>query len=111
MQSKGEYNMGEKVSQGAWVEIHRIVLKKGERAPQVPDDTKDVPLEMRAKGVLVEDAEMGKEATIVTRSGRQLTGTLMEINPAYDHQFGRPILELLAIGDEVRSILNKWREK
>ena len=97
--------MTEHIKKGAWVEIHKIILEKGERAPQVPDDTKQVPLEMKVKGFLVEDAVIGEEATITTIAGRTLTGRLTEVNPAYTHQFGSPIPELLPIGRELRKIL------
>ena len=97
--------MVERTKKGTWVEIHKIVLEKGERAPQVPDDTKQVPLEMKVKGFLVEDAIVGEEVTIITPAGRTLTGTLTEVNPAYTHQFGPPIPELLPIGRELRKIL------
>jgi hypothetical protein len=103
--------MGEKISRGSWVEIHSVILNQEDRAPQVPEDTKTVPLEMRAKGFLAADAEIGKDAAIVTRSGRTLTGTLVAENPAYEHRFGPPIPELLSIGDEVRSILDNWRDE
>ena len=99
--------MGGKVEQGAWAEIRCILLKPEERAPQVPEDTRQVPLEMHAKGMLTQDTEIGQEATVVTRSGRRLTGTLVEENPAYEHRFGRPIEALLPIGDEVRAMLKK----
>ena len=97
--------MVEHVEKGTWVEIYKIILEKGERAPQVPDDTKQTPLEMKVKGFLVEDAAVGEEATILTPAGRTLTGRLTEVNPAYTHQFGPPIPELLPIGKELRKIL------
>jgi hypothetical protein len=93
------------VKKGTWVEIHKIILEKDERAPQVPDDTKQVPLEMKVKGFLAEDAIVGAVATIKTPTGRTLNGTLTEVNPAYTHQFGPPIPELLPIGKELREIL------
>ncbi|NYB75393.1 2-amino-4-ketopentanoate thiolase, partial [Sedimentibacter hydroxybenzoicus DSM 7310] len=43
------------IKKGEWVLIHRNVLEPSERAPQVPDDTKQVPLEMWIKGYLQED--------------------------------------------------------
>ena len=99
--------MAELVDDGTWVEIHRIVLAPGERAPQVPKDTKGVPLEMRVRGFLVESARLGEKAQIVTAAGRRLSGTLVEINPAYTHGFGPPIPALSAIGGEVRTLLRK----
>ncbi len=99
--------MIEHAAKGIWVEIHAVVLPPGERAPQVPDDTARVPLEMRAKGFLVSDASVGEACQIETMSGRRLSGELAAINPAYDHGFGAPISELTTIGQEVRALLSK----
>jgi hypothetical protein len=99
--------MAELVTKGTWVEIHRIVLPAGERAPQVPGDTQGVALEMRVKGFLVEPATVGTQAEIVTPAGRRLHGTLTEVNPAYSHSFGAPIPELSTIGGEVRTMLRE----
>lgn len=99
--------MAKLISKGTWVEIHSIVLPTGERAPHVPDDTQLVPLEMRVKGFLVEPASLDEEVEIITTVGRHLRGTLVEVNPAYTHQFGAPIAELSTIGGEVRAILRE----
>jgi hypothetical protein len=90
---------------GTWVEIHRVVLPAGERAPQVPADTQAVDLEMRVKGFLQADAKIGEAVQIRTRAGRRLNGSLVAVNPTYDHSFGAPLAELSAIGDEVRALL------
>ena len=97
--------MADLIDKGSWVEIHRIVLPAGQRAPQVPEDTRSVPLEMRVKGFLVEAAPIGGEAEIVTPVGRRLRGRLSEVDPAYEHSFGRPVPALSSIGDELRAIL------
>ncbi len=55
---------------GSWVQIHKIVLQKEERAPQVPDDTKKVPLEMWVKGFLVDYGNIGDWVHIKTVTGR-----------------------------------------
>ncbi len=99
--------MSEPVARGAWVEIHRVTLAPGERAPVVPEDTQQVPLEMRVKGFLAAPAALGEEAEIVTVAGRRLRGTLTRVNPAYTHGFGPPIPELVALGEEVRAILRE----
>lgn len=99
------------VPAGAWVEIHAIVLSPGERAPQVPEDTQRVPLEMRVKGFLVDTAQVGDTVEIATPSGRRLRGTLAAANPAYTHGFGTPIPELSAIGSEVRAMLGSEAPK
>jgi len=99
--------MAERVMPGAWVEIHNCVLQAGERAPQVPEDTQRVPLEMRVKGFLVAPAVQGEAAEIMTAAGRRLRGTLTEVNPAYTHGFGAPLPELSTIGGEVRAMLRE----
>ena len=99
--------MAERAEAGTWVEIHRMLLPPGERAPQVPEDTQRVPLEMLAKGFLVAPASLGQEAEIRTATGRRLRGTLTRINPPYEHGFGPPIPELAVIGMELRALLQQ----
>jgi len=90
---------------GEWVRIHKIILQPAERAPQVPDDTKKVPLEMLTKGYLEADANLGDEVTITTAAGRKETGTLVEVNPYYEHDFGKFVPELLVIDRQVREMV------
>ncbi len=90
---------------GQWVQIHNTVLSPDERAPQVPDDTKKVPLEMWVKGNLTADAQMGEVCEVVTMTGRKVSGTLVDIEPAYTHDFGRYVPELATIRDQVKGIL------
>jgi len=99
--------MAEHIQKDTWVEIYTIILDKGERAPQVPDDTQQVPLEMKIKGFLLHDAEIGEQVKISTSIGREFTGKLIEVNPEYSHNFGHPIPELMHIGRELRDILAK----
>ena len=93
------------IEKNAWVRIHKIILEPKDRAPQVPEDTKKVPLELWTKGFLKEDAELGNEVTVTTVTGREETGILIEVNPAYNHAFGNFIPELLEIDKQVRGIL------
>ncbi len=88
-----------------WVEVHRMVLTSGERARQAPDDTRQVPLEMKVTGFMLHDAVMGEEVGIMTLAGRTISGVLTAVNPGYTHTFGPPISELSSIGREVRTIL------
>ncbi|SDY44692.1 hypothetical protein SAMN05660462_00057 [Proteiniborus ethanoligenes] len=91
---------------GTWVRIHNVILSPKERAPQVPEDTKKVPLEMWSKGFLVDDgANIGDMVTVETYIGRQVTGRLIEINPYFNHDFGKCIPELLFIGRQLKAIL------
>jgi len=102
--------MAKHIQKDTWVEIHKIILEIGERAPQVPEDTQQVPLEMKIKGFLLHDAEVGEQVDIVTPVGRKFTGKLIEVNPEYTHNFGRPIPELMHIGRELRNILAERRK-
>ncbi|NPV69777.1 MAG: 2-amino-4-ketopentanoate thiolase [Firmicutes bacterium] len=95
---------------GDWVQVYDVLLKPGERAPQVPEDTQGVPLEMRVKGFLEHDAMLGDHATVRTMTGRLVEGTLVAINPAYPHDFGQPVLELLVAGEEFRALLEREAE-
>ena len=93
------------IKKGEWVRIHKVILKPSERAPQVPEDTKKVPLEMWVKGFLNADSKIGDEVTITTVTGRTETGTLIEVDPYYEHSFGKFVPELLAIDTQVREML------
>jgi hypothetical protein len=86
------------VSTGTWVEIERVVLEPAERAPTLPEDTRQVPYLLRASGFLLDDAELGDEAHVRTLIGRELTGKLTTVNPSYSHSFGETVQELLDIG-------------
>ena len=97
--------MAEKLPEGSWVEIRRTVLEAGERAPQVPDDTAEVPLEMRVKGYLTSAAAVGEEAEIETVLGHTYRGKLHDPRPSYEHRYGPPVPELLDIGQELKDIL------
>jgi hypothetical protein len=99
----------ERVVRGTWVELRRVVLEPGERAPQVPEETQRVALELRVKGFLVRDAAPGEVAEVMTAAGRRLGGTLEHVLPAYEHGFGQPVPELLAVGPELRAILREER--
>ena len=93
------------IKKGEWVLIHRNVLEPSQRAPQVPDDTKKVPLEMWVKGYLQEDADIGEEVTVLTRTKRIEKGKLLEVNPYYKHDFGKFVPELLKISEQVRDVV------
>ena len=90
---------------GDWVRIHKIILKAEERTGKLPEDTQKVPLEMWTKGYLLADAEIGDEVEIESVNGRHETGTLIEVNPYYTHNFGTCVPELLAIDKQVRRIV------
>lgn len=93
------------IKKNEWVQVHSIVLTKEERAPQVPEDTKSVPLEMWVKGYLTEDAEMGDVVTVKTVTGRLVEGKLVQVNPTFRHSFGEFVPEILEIDRTVRQEL------
>ena len=89
-----------------WVQIHIDVLKPEERAANIPEDTRLVPLEMWVKGHLInERAEIGDAVTVRTKTGREVTGTLCAVHPSYHHNFGDYVPELDEIDETVKSIL------
>ena len=87
-------------NKGDWVRIHSVILTPDERAAAVPEDTKRVPLELWTKGYLQSGAQIGETVAIVTRTGRAVTGELVEVNPHYSHSFGDFVPELQRSGDE-----------
>ncbi len=97
--------MSELIKTGSWVEIHQVILPAGERAPQVPEDTQKVPLELRTRGFLVKDGKVGEEVEIKTFTDRTLKGILKDPTPSYEHKFGCPVPELLQVGEELRKMV------
>ncbi|MBM7622801.1 2-amino-4-oxopentanoate thiolase subunit OrtA [Sporohalobacter salinus] len=95
-----------KAKEGDWVQIHNVVLEADKRAPNLPKETKKVPLELRVRGFLVdEEAKVDDEVTVETLIGRKLSGRLEDTTPTYEHNFGKPVSELLPIGRELKAML------
>lgn len=57
--------------------------------------------------MLNQEAKIGDKVEIETYIGRKVEGTLIEVNPYYDHDFGKCVPELLYIGRQVRSLIEK----
>lgn len=93
------------VTKDTWVRINGILLEPDERSANLPDDTKQVPMEYWTKGFLLEDAAIGDEVTVRTAVGRLETGRLLEANPMYDLNYGKLIPELIQIGPMLRELL------
>ena len=91
--------------QGDWVRIHRVILPAEERTAHLPEDTKKVPFEMWVKGHLLEDGELGDQVRIKTVSGREEHGTLIEVNPQFDVNFGAFVPEVLEMDVRLRAAL------
>ncbi len=93
---------------GDWVRIHKIVLEVGQRATNIPEDTQNVPLEMWDKGFLInENANIGDNVEVETYIGRKVEGKLIEVNPYWDHDYGKAVPELLYIGRQARELLEE----
>ena len=90
---------------GDWVQISNIVLKAGERAPQVPADTQACDLKMWVKGFIQSDAQIGDTVEIETAIGRRISGELCEVNPKYTHTYGDFVPELVQIQHQLRKIM------
>jgi hypothetical protein len=87
---------------GELVEISWIAIAANERAANIPDSTRQVPLLARVKGFALERGEVGQEIDILTLAGRKIRGTLLAVSPRHSHGFGEPQPELLRIGSELR---------
>ena len=74
---------------GEWVRIHKVVLAAADRTAKLPDET----------------AEIGDEVTIITATGREETGKLLEVNPYYTHSYGKFVPEIIEIDKKLREIM------
>jgi len=93
---------------GDWVRIHGVVLEAGKRAPNIPEDTQKVPLELWNKGFLLNEvANVGEKVEVETYIGRKIEGFLLEVNPYYGHDYGKCVPELSYIGRQVRGLLEE----
>ncbi len=91
---------------GEWVRIHTVVLKPGQRAPRLPEETLQAPLEMWVKGILLEEtASAGDDVTVRTMTGRIVKGRLNDIHPTWIHSFGSFVPVLQDIGMELRALM------
>lgn len=95
---------------GDWVKIYNVILEPADRAPQVPEDTSKVPLELWVKGFIQTDASIGDTVKVKTLTDREVEGELVEVNPTYKHSFGNNIPELLKIGPQLKQLLFKGGE-
>ena len=96
---------------GDLVQIHKVILTPGQRPENIPASTKAVPYEGWIKGFLLDDeAKIGDTVGIETFIGRQLSGTLVEVNPTYAHNFGKPQPALLLAGIEAKKRIEERGE-
>jgi len=97
-----------KAIKGDWVRIYKVVLTPEERAGNLPEDTKKVPLELWDKGFLVDgEGAIGEEVTVETMVGREIKGELVEVRPSFDINYGNVVTETLYIGKQLRECLSE----
>jgi len=93
---------------GDLVQVHKVILMPEQRPEDIPTCTKAVPYEAWIKGFLLEDeARIGDTVQVETFIGRRLSGTLVEVNPVYTHNFGKPRLALLPVGMEAKKRMKR----
>jgi hypothetical protein len=99
---------GIRCAAGDWVEVSYVLLEPADRAANLPPETAAQPLLAWVKGFARDSAEAGAELTIETMTGRVVTGALTDVNPGYDHTFGRPTPELTHVGRDLRARLAEF---
>ena len=91
---------------GELVSVETVILPVGERAPQVPDDTKRTPLRAFTKGFLQEEsATRGDRVTVRTMSDRLVKGTVSDHPVSPTHTFGDSVPELTAVHRQVFELM------
>lgn len=90
---------------GTWVELERVILNVGERAPGIPSDTASVPFTGRVRGFLVGPAFLKSQVQVRTQADRIVTGTLRTVLPRNPANFGEPSAELLMVGKAMKARL------
>ena len=86
-----------KIAKGTWVEIERVLLTPEQRAPNLPEETRQCPYVLKISGFLCEDASLGDTVTVRSLIGHEHQGVLKIENPSYSHSFGATVPELLRI--------------
>jgi len=97
-----------KALKGQWVEIEEVLISN--RTAKVPEDTKKVPLLSYVQGFVDNNANKGDEVIITTLIGRKHVGRLINVSPVFNHDYGKPVNELLSIGGELKRQLKKENE-
>lgn len=96
---------------GDWVEVSYVLLEPADRSANLPPETAAQQLRAWVKGFARDAAAAGDELTVETMTGRAVTGALTDVNPGYDHTFGRPAPELTHVGADLRARVAAYRAK
>ena len=91
------------IDKNTFVRVRKHILTPEQRAKNIPQDTKLVPLKMWIKGRLQEETELFEEAEIKTATGRLIKGIVKEVEPKHKHSFGEYVDELQRVREIVLS--------
>lgn len=95
------------IKKGTWVEIEETVLISEERSQNIPDETKKTPLKCWIRGNCLSDCEVNDEVEVETNIGRIVKGKVVEVEPGYNHSFGKYVQELGFIGKQAKEIIKE----
>ncbi|MDD4541942.1 MAG: 2-amino-4-oxopentanoate thiolase subunit OrtA, partial [Eubacteriales bacterium] len=94
------------------VVIEVEILTPEQRAPQIPEDTKETSLIALYKGYLQnETANEGDVVTIKTAIGREVEGVLTTRDTSPTHTYGKVVPELLEAHKMVRDFVFEGEDK
>jgi 2-amino-4-ketopentanoate thiolase alpha subunit len=94
---------------GQWVEVERVLLEPADRAANLPEETASKPLLVWVKGFALDEAALGEECAVETMTGRTVSGSLSDLDPAYTHTFGSQPPEIAGVGRDLRARLAAYR--
>lgn len=97
--------MSQQQPEGTYVKVRVTYLEAGERIGRIPADTEQTPLLSFQQGWVKGEATIGVSATILTETGRTVTGTVVEVGPRYTHSFGYRLPAISA----VRAQIQAWK--
>lgn len=93
------------IAKGKFVRIKKVILNPDQRASNIPEETKKVPLIMWTKGILLEEANLGDNVKVKTLSNRVETGELVEVNHIQKVDYGSFVEELFIVGQKAKEEL------
>ncbi len=99
-------------NKGDYVVIEVEILTPAQRAPQIPEDTKETSLIALYKGYLQDEtANEGDVVTIKTAIGREVQGTLTTRDTSPTHTYGKVVPELQEVHKKVREFVFGGEDK
>jgi hypothetical protein len=104
--------MEDTAKKGDYVQIKVVILEPKDRSVNLPPDTAELPYVALIKGFLQDEAAGdGQKVTILSPAGRVFSGEMLEVNPLYGYDFGRPVPELFSVGPELQELLQTERKE